>query len=137
MWWTPDGERILQGAAGRLFREALGMIVDMVRDDNEGLWQFAARPFDNLQPNQELTVVAQVGTALLPKDQLMPRLTAALEAAVPASNELIAYLPHRNQAFAAACHATMPKARSTTNRQFQNRASIGGSRKKMASAIRK
>ena len=38
-WWTPDGERILQGAEGQLFREALGMIVDMVRDDAEGLWQ--------------------------------------------------------------------------------------------------
>ena len=36
MWWTPDGERILQGAEAGLFREALGMIVDMVRDDDEG-----------------------------------------------------------------------------------------------------
>ncbi len=41
MWWTPNGERILRGAEGQLFREALGMIVDMVRDDNDGLWQFA------------------------------------------------------------------------------------------------
>ena len=80
MWWTPDGERILQGAEGQLFREALGMIVDMVSDDNEGLWQFAAPPFDKLQLNQKLAVLAQVGTALLCKDQPMPRLTAALEA---------------------------------------------------------
>ena len=87
MWWTPDGERILQGAEARLFREALGMIVDMVRDDAEGLWQFGAPPFDKLQPNQKLAVLAQVGTALLCKDQPMPRLTAALEAAVGAVYE--------------------------------------------------
>jgi hypothetical protein len=37
MWWTPDGERILQGAEASLFREALGMTVDMVRDDLDGL----------------------------------------------------------------------------------------------------
>ena len=89
MWWTPDGERILQGAEARLFREALGMVVDMVRDDHEGLWQFGAPPFDNLQPNQKLAVLAQVGTALLREDQPMPRLTAVLEAAVGAVYEAI------------------------------------------------
>ncbi len=92
MWWTPDGERILQGAEGRLFREALGMIVDMVRDDNEGLWQFAAPPFDKLQPNQKLAVLAQVGSALLREDQPMPRLTAALEAAVGAVYDAVRLL---------------------------------------------
>jgi hypothetical protein len=92
MWWTPDGKRILQGAEGQLFREALGMIVDMVSDDNEGLWQFAAPPFDNLHPNQKLAVLAQVGTALLCKDQPMPRLTAALEAAVGAVYEAVPLL---------------------------------------------
>ena len=92
MWSTPDGERILQGAGGRLFREALGMIVDMVRDDREGLWQFASPPFDKLQPNQKLAVLAQVGTALLCKDQPMPRLTAALEAAVGAVFEAVRLL---------------------------------------------
>jgi hypothetical protein len=28
MWWTPDGERILQGAEATLFREALGIDED-------------------------------------------------------------------------------------------------------------
>ena len=76
MWCTPDGERILQGAEGRLFRDALGMVVELVRDDAEGLRQFNAPPFDKLQPNQKLAVLAQIGTALLCKDQPMPRLTA-------------------------------------------------------------
>ncbi len=68
------------------------MIVGMVSDDNEGLWQFAAPPFDKLQPNQKLAVLAQVGTALLCKDQPMPRLTAALEAAVGAVYEAVRLL---------------------------------------------
>ena len=85
MWWTPDGERILQGAEARLFREALGTLVDMVRDDDEGLWQFDAPPFDSLRPNQKLAVLAQVGTALLQENEPMPRLTAVLEAGVGAT----------------------------------------------------
>jgi len=89
MWWTPDGERILQGAEAQLFREALGVLVDMVRDDHEGMWQFAAPPFDALQPNQKLAVLAQVGTTLLRADQPMPKLTAVLEAAVGAVYESI------------------------------------------------
>jgi hypothetical protein len=90
MWWTPEGERVLQGAEARLFREALGMIVDMVRDDdNEELWQFGAPPFDKLQPNQKLAVLAEVGSALLQENQPMPRLTAVLEAAVGAVYETI------------------------------------------------
>jgi hypothetical protein len=89
MWWTPDGERTLKDAEARLFREALGTLVDMVRDDDEGLWQFAAPPFDALQPNQKLALLAQVGTALLREDQPMPRLTAVLEATVGAVYESI------------------------------------------------
>ncbi len=89
MWRTPDGERILQSAEAQLFREALGVLVDMVHDDDEGMWQFNAPPFDALQPNQKLAVLAQVGSALLREDQPMPRLTAVLEAAVGAVYESI------------------------------------------------
>jgi hypothetical protein len=89
MWWTPDGQRVLQGAEGRLFREALGTIADMVRDDTEGVWKFGAPPFDNLQPNQKLALLAQVGSALLREDHPMPPLTAILEAGAGAIYEVI------------------------------------------------
>ena len=47
MWWTPNGERILQGAEAALFREALGVIADLVCDDDEDFgWKFGAPPFD-------------------------------------------------------------------------------------------
>ena len=37
------------------------MIVDMVREDTEGCLEFSAPPFDKLQPNQKLAVLAEVG----------------------------------------------------------------------------
>ena len=89
MWPTPDGERTLQGAEAALFKEGLGTLVDMVRDDTEGLWHFGIPPFDNLPPNQKLAVLAQIGNALLCKDQPVPRLTAVWEAAVGAVFEAI------------------------------------------------
>ena len=79
----------MQGAEAQLFRKILGVLVDMVRDDDEGMCQFAAPPFDALQPNQKLAVLAQVGSALLREDQPLPRLTAVLEAAVGAVYESI------------------------------------------------
>ena len=65
MWWTPDWGADLARCRSMPFREALGTVVDMVRDGNESVWQFGATPFDNLQPNQKLAVVAQVGMRLL------------------------------------------------------------------------
>jgi hypothetical protein len=92
MRWTPEGKRTLKGKESVLFREALAAIVDLVRDDDDGLWQFAAPPFDNLQPNQKLAILAQAGAALLRENQPMPRLTAVLEAAVGAVYEAIRLL---------------------------------------------
>lgn len=89
MWWTPDGERILKGAEARLLREGLAVLVDMVREDYEGHQEFGAPPFDKLQPNQKLAVLAEVGSALLHEDRPMPRLTAVREAAVGAVYEAI------------------------------------------------
>ena len=89
MWWTPDGERTLHGAEAMLFREALAVTVDMVREDDEGHQEFGVPPFDKLQPNQKLAVLAEVSSALLQEDRPMPRLTAVREAAVAAVYEAI------------------------------------------------
>jgi hypothetical protein len=88
MWWTPGGERTLTGSEAALFKDALGAIVDRVRDDEEGLWQFDAPPFDDLRPHQKLAVLAQVGVALLREDQSVP-MTALTEAAIAAVYESI------------------------------------------------
>jgi len=85
MWWTPSGERTLQGAEAALFREALGMLVDLVRDDDDGtLCQSGVSAFDTLQRGQKLAVLAQIGSALLRQEEPKPVLTAVLEAAVAA-----------------------------------------------------
>ena len=65
MWPTPAGERILQGAEAVLFKEGLGTLVDFIHDDTEDLWPSGVEPFDHLQRNQKLAVLAQIGSALL------------------------------------------------------------------------
>jgi len=83
MWWTSDGQRILKGAEAALFREALGVLVDYVCQDEDGtIWQFGAPPFDTLQYGQKLAVLAQVGSGLLREDEPAPKLTAVLEGTV-------------------------------------------------------
>ena len=90
MWWTPEGERVLQGAEASLFKEALGVLTDYVRDDSDGtLWQFGIEPFDKLRQGQKLTLMAQAGAALLHSSTPAPKLTAGLEATVAAVYELV------------------------------------------------
>ena len=92
MWWTPDGERILQGAEGRLFREALGMIVDMVRDDKRASGSSLPRPSTSSSPTRNWPSWPKSAPPCSAKDQPMPRLTAALEAAVGAVYEAVRLL---------------------------------------------
>ena len=90
MWWTPDGERVLRGPEATLFREALGVLTDFVRDDEKGdLCQFGISAFDSLQRSQKLAVLAEVGTALLREEEPGPTLTAVREATVAVVYELV------------------------------------------------
>ena len=90
MWWTPDGERVLRGREATLFREALGVLTDFVRDDEKGdLCQFGVSTFDSLQRSQKLAVLAEVGTALLREEEPGPTLTAVREATVAVIYELV------------------------------------------------
>ena len=75
-------------AEAALFRQSLAILVDMVRDDTEGVWRLGIAPFDNLQPNQKLVVLAQAGSALLCQTEPVPKLTAVFEAAVGAVFEV-------------------------------------------------
>jgi hypothetical protein len=90
MWWTPDGERVLRGREAALFREALGVLTDFVRDDDKGdLCQFRISAFDSLQRSQKLVVLAEVGAALLREEEPAPTLTAVREATVAMVYELV------------------------------------------------
>jgi len=90
MWWTPDGERVLRGRESALFREALGVLADYVRDDQEGdLCQSGISAFDSLQRSQKLAILAEVGAALLREETPSLPLTAVREATVAVVYELV------------------------------------------------
>jgi hypothetical protein len=76
----------LAGAEATVFVEALGMMVDMLRD---GEFEFGQPIIDRLQQGQRLVVFEQVATGLLRTETPEPRLTAVVEAAVAAVYEWI------------------------------------------------
>jgi hypothetical protein len=86
MWWTPDGDRALQGAEWDLFRAGLDLSWDWVEQsmDDPDLFFFEVEAFDNLQPSQRLALLALVGNALKDECQPHPELTAHTEATIAA-----------------------------------------------------
>ena len=86
MWWTQEGERVLQGAEAALFREALGSLWDDIEMCEESDEQYVVGivPYDNLTFGQKLTMLVDVGEALLDENVPMPELTAVNEATVAA-----------------------------------------------------
>lgn len=85
MWRTQAGERILQGTEARLIRTALGVLVDQVEEEIDGLresLEFGAPIFDRLQDRQKLALLADVGHHLLCSTDAPPPLTATNESAV-------------------------------------------------------
>jgi hypothetical protein len=79
MYRTSEGNRILLGAERRLFETCLGMIVDMLDDDDV---DFGFEAFDNLRRNQKLAALYIAARGLLRPDEPPPKLTAFLEATV-------------------------------------------------------
>jgi hypothetical protein len=79
MYHTSLGNRILLGAERHLFSACLGMIVDMLADDDT---DFGLEAFDTLQRNQKLAALYLAARGLLLPQQSPPKLTAFLEAAV-------------------------------------------------------
>lgn len=85
MYWSPEGEITLKGAAAELFREALGAVAELLCEfPDEDSFEFGVTAFDGLQRGQKLHLLAALGRALLREDEPMPHLTAALEGALAA-----------------------------------------------------
>ena len=85
MWRTQAGERLLQGAEARLIRTALGVLVDQIEMEIEGideLSDFGIPIFDRLLVRQKLALFADVGHHLLCSTDPPPPLTAINESAV-------------------------------------------------------
>lgn len=86
MWWTPDGDRVLQGAEWELFRQGLACLLDSVEEsfNDPGALATGVAVFDSLQPSQQLAMLALVGEALKDSTIPAPELTAHTEGAVAA-----------------------------------------------------
>jgi hypothetical protein len=92
MWWTPSGERALQGPEWELFREGLDVSWDWVEEsmNDPDLFPFDVEAFDSLQPTQRLALLALVGNALKDESLPHPELNAHTEATVAAIFSCIA-----------------------------------------------
>ncbi|WP_164101263.1 hypothetical protein [Candidatus Laterigemmans baculatus] len=87
MWNTPEGDRRLTGAEANLVRLALAIMVDQLSDNlrcgagEDELWDSGVTMYDELTPNQQLTVIRQVAEHLLHDTPDTLELTAVNEAA--------------------------------------------------------
>lgn len=93
-WQTPDGDRILVQEEAALVREGVALIVNQIHDNirfgqNERLWDFDVRLFDQLPAAQQLETMQTVSHHLLTDTDTVAELTAINEAAVLAIYQAI------------------------------------------------
>ena len=87
MWRTPTGDRVLDPAEWAVFREGLVLLWDLIQDEwdvTNGLSRTGVTTFDDFQPGQKLSLLAEVGQALSDPAVPTPFHTAANEAAIAA-----------------------------------------------------
>ena len=85
-WRTQLGERHVVGAEATLLRSAIAFMHDVVEAeirDRADAWDYGVPVFDNLEPVSKLSLLADIGEALLYETPLPP-LTAIKEGAVAA-----------------------------------------------------
>lgn len=85
-WRTQLGERHVVGAEATLLRSAIAFMHDVVEAENRDradAWDYGVPVFDNLEPASKLSLLADIGEALLYETPLPP-LTAIREGAVAA-----------------------------------------------------
>jgi len=86
MWWTSQGERVLNGPEWELFREGLSCLWDDVEmseeEDESGTTGIAV--FDEIPKVERLALLASVAKGLTDEDKPCPDLTAVTEGTVAA-----------------------------------------------------
>jgi hypothetical protein len=94
MWWTSEGERVLNGAEWVLFREGLSCLWDDVEvsEDEDGSGTTGIAAFDELPKAERLALLATVAKGLTDEDAPCPDLTAFTEGTVAAIFAHILYL---------------------------------------------
>ena len=86
MWWTSEGERVLQGAEWELFREGLSSLWDDVEaaEEEDGPGTTGIALFDELSKAERLALLASVARGLTDEGEPCPELTALSEGTVAA-----------------------------------------------------
>jgi hypothetical protein len=86
MWWTNEGERVLQGAEWAVFRLGVSCLWDEIEtsEQEEEYGTTCVAVFDRLRKSERLTLLAQVARGLHDEDAPCPDLTALTEDAVAA-----------------------------------------------------
>lgn len=87
MWCTPEGDRSLNQAEGRLIREAISEMLEEILEEAQGwgeYWPLGVKLFDELSWQQRLAMLNLVARALLRPEVAPPKLCAVNEAAVAA-----------------------------------------------------
>jgi hypothetical protein len=94
MWWTSQGERVLNGAESDLFREGLSCLWDDVEvsEEEDGPGTTGIAVFDGLPKAERLALLATVAKGLTDDDAPCPDLTAITEGTVAAIVAHILYL---------------------------------------------
>jgi len=84
MWWTQNGNRVLEPKEAVLFAESLlDLLEDFNLSDNDD-YPLGITAFDRLTYGQKISVLSTVANGLLRTDVPMVSLTAALEAGIAA-----------------------------------------------------
>jgi len=94
MWWTSQGERVLNGAEWDLLREGLSCLWDDVEvsEEEDGPGTTGIAVFDDLPQAERLALLALVAKGLTDEDEPCPDLTAHTEGTVAAIFAHILYL---------------------------------------------
>ena len=85
MWQTSIGTRTLAGSEAELVRQLLGYVyyqISVTRQTPGEPFESGVSLFDRLEAPQQLALLAEVGQALLRRDQPAPKLTSLREATV-------------------------------------------------------
>ncbi len=86
MWWTSQGERVLNGAEWDLFREGLSCLWDDIEmsEEEDGPGTTGLSVFDVLAKAERLALLASVARGLTDEDEPCPDLTALTEGTIAA-----------------------------------------------------
>ena len=119
MWWTTEGERVLQGAEWAVFRLGVSCLWDDTEasEEEEDGSTTGVAVFDRLRKSERLALLAQVARGLHDEDAPCPDLSALTEGTIAAIFAHLRYLIEVEvEAEAAQCRRSISPGDDCTER---------------------